>query len=167
MHKKAPLIFGFLLSYPIGASDSLVYTVNSMRAALVGAHTKAFGKNNIFKEPFTDEQRQDWSSVVTEIGHFINSYGDIEQKGMFVICIRANNQMLRFIDKNLFSMQKIIQRTVFSAIIIELEDALNRQKKQKYILESRKLTRTLLEHIAVTLVTTMHKVIRDAYTAVI
>lgn len=169
-------IAAFSLSLFIGISctDELrnAQQASRIQAALVGAHTRAFGKDNIFKQPFTQSEELAWASAVAAVGDFIRDNGDSDQKSMWLVCVRANNQLLRFVDRTLygFHMKEKLDpekvKSMFTAITAQLEQELRQQKKQTYFLQSKILTRDMLEHLAIMLIATMDKALKDAYIAI-
>jgi hypothetical protein len=169
-------ILGWLLlivAQCVYGDDELRLTAqaDSLRGVLVSAHNRAFGKDFIFKKPLTFVEKKDWADAWHAVGKFVMERGASEQKKMWSGYQSAYDELMMYIERTFFMLQSgglqgqygfdLSKGPLFGKSITFLEESIRQQKKESYFLQASKVTRIMLEHAAVMLITTMQKVARE------
>jgi len=149
-------------------------TKNEIMQVLVGSHTAAFGKNNLYKEFIKPDELNQWNSAINEVRKYveahssnnlgikdkdlINALTSIEKANIDLIntikIIRASSQSPDAIKQNIAALENIkntmiqVQKKLNSALFI-----LNKEEKT--------ITRDILVNAALFIETTAAKAIRD------
>jgi hypothetical protein len=149
-------------------------TKNDVLQVLVGSHTAAFGKNNLYKELIKPDEFNRWNSAIDEVKKYveahssnklgikdtdlINALASIEKANIDLVntikTIRASLQSPDAVKQNIAILENIkntmiqVQKKLNSALFI-----LNKEEKM--------ITRDILVNAAMFIETTAAKAIRD------